>query len=140
MSPPDYGSFRAMDDLRPLRSGLAQALAEFVCKFLGRKRNCLRSPANNLREGFVDVAAGRQRRYLVAIWKLLNNGEGALADRAGRAEDGESFQRSTKSNDCNADSCLRSRLKPQSYDLSVPQHWSRQEQRVDAVKNAAVPR
>ena len=52
----------------------------------------------DLRKRFVDIAPSRQRRHPVAILKLLNNGEGALPDRAGGTENGKSFQRSAKSN------------------------------------------
>ena len=63
-----------------------------------RQRDDLRPPAHGLRKRFVDIAPSRQRRHLVALGKLLNNGEGALADGAGGTENGESFQRSAKSN------------------------------------------
>ena len=52
-----------------------------------------RTPADGLREGFVDVAAGGQRGDGVALRKLLNDGECALADGAGGTENGETFQK-----------------------------------------------
>ena len=61
-------------------------------QLFGGQRNHLRPPADSLREGFVDVAPGGQRGHLVALGKLLNDGEGALPDGAGGTENGESFQ------------------------------------------------
>jgi hypothetical protein len=55
------------------------------------QRDELWPPANGLREGFVDVAPGGQRGDRVALGKLLDDGEGALADGAGGTENGEFF-------------------------------------------------
>jgi len=44
-------------------------------------------PAEALVEGDVDVAAGGEGDDLVAVGKGLADGEGAVADGAGRAED-----------------------------------------------------
>lgn len=124
----------AVDDLRPGDSSLAEALAEIGGKLLSCHGDDLRTPANGLSESLVDVAAGGDGRYLVAIRKLLNDGQGALADGAGGTEDSEAFQRSAKSKKYNLDFALES----SSYHLSVPQHWSGQQQRVDAVKDATM--
>ena len=59
--------------------------------FVGH-RDQPRTPADSLGEGFVDIAAGGERRDRVAVGELFHDGEGALADGAGGTEDGESFQ------------------------------------------------
>ncbi len=61
-------------------------------KFFGGEGDDLRAPANGLREGLVDVAAGGEGGDGIALGELLDDGEGALADGAGGTEDGESFQ------------------------------------------------
>jgi hypothetical protein len=45
-----------------------------------------------LRESFFEIAPGGESCNRIAIRKLLNDGEGALADGAGGTENGESFQ------------------------------------------------
>ena len=72
-------------------------------------------PTEGLDEGFVDVAAGSQGGHRESLRKLLDDGQGALADGAGGTENGESFQ------------CLKNYfrgesgpLKPQVDKLSVP--------------------
>ena len=82
----------AVNDFDPGDAGLAQAGGKLAGQLFGGHRNDLRTPADGLREGFVDVAAGGQRGHGVALRKLLDDGEGALADGAGGTENGESFQ------------------------------------------------
>jgi hypothetical protein len=45
-----------------------------------------------LGEGLIDIAAAGQRCHGIAIGKLLDDGEGALADGTGGTEDGETLQ------------------------------------------------
>jgi hypothetical protein len=69
-----------------------RARGQLPGQLFGGQRNHLRPPANGLRERFVQVAPGSQRGHLIAVGKLLNDGEGALADGAGGTENGESLQ------------------------------------------------
>jgi hypothetical protein len=92
------GSCAAVDHLRSRDPSLVQALAETGGEFFCRKRDHLRPPADCLGESFVDIAAGSEGRDLVSIGKLLDDGKGALADGAGRSEDGKTFQCPAKSN------------------------------------------
>ena len=57
-------------------------------KLFGGQRNHPRPPADSLREGLVEIAACGQRGHLIAVRKLLDDGEGALADGAGGTENG----------------------------------------------------
>ena len=73
-------------------AGLLEASGKLAGQLFGGQRDQLRPPADGLRKGFVEVAPGGQRGHLVAVRKLLDDGEGALADGAGGTENGESFQ------------------------------------------------
>ena len=83
------GAFGAVDDLDAGDAGLAQPGGKLLGELFGGQRDELRPPADGLRKGFVDVAAGGQRGDGVALGKLLDDGEGALADGAGGTENGE---------------------------------------------------
>ena len=73
-------------------AGCFEAGGKLRGEFFGGQRDDLGPPADGLREGFVDVAAGGERGDLIAVRKLLDDGEGALADGAGGTENGETLQ------------------------------------------------
>ena len=75
-------------------AGLPQAAGKLAGQLFCGQRDHLRTPANGLGEGLVEVATGSERGHLIAVGELLNDGEGALADGAGGTENGESFQNS----------------------------------------------
>ncbi len=137
------GSCRAMDNFNAGDASGLEARGELARKLFCSQRDDLRTPADSLGKGFVDVAAGSQRSHRVALGKLLNDGEGALADRASGAENSESFQgissiASRLHYRANGAHCTR---KPSlAHDLRVPQHRRSQQQRIDAVEDAAMPR
>ena len=56
-------------------------------QFLGREGDDSGTPADALLEGDVDVAAGCEGDDLIAVGEGLADGEGAVADGAGGAED-----------------------------------------------------
>src|SRR5258708_11906096 len=86
------GAFNAVDNINTFNAGLAETVAELRGQFLCCQRHHLRTPAHGLCVSFFKVPAGSQRSYGVAIWKLLNDGERALSNGAGRTENGKSFQ------------------------------------------------
>jgi hypothetical protein len=45
-----------------------------------------------LGEGLIEVAAGGERGYGIAVGELFDDGESALSDGAGGTENGELFQ------------------------------------------------
>jgi len=73
-------------------AGLAKTGGKLTGEIFRGKRNKVRAPADGLRVGFVNVAAGCERGDGIAIGKLLDDGKGASADGAGGTEDGETFQ------------------------------------------------
>ena len=75
----------------PVEAGLAEAAASAAAKFFGGQRDDFGLPAQALGEGLVEVAAGGEGDDFVAVGEGFADGEGALADGAGRAEDGELF-------------------------------------------------
>ena len=60
---------------------------ECVGERLGCERDGLRTPTDALGEGDLDVGACGEGDDLVAVGEGFADGEGAMADRAGRAED-----------------------------------------------------
>ena len=66
---------------------LFEAGCEGGGELFGCERDDFGAPAETLLEGHVDVAAGGERDYLVAVGEGLADGKGAVADGAGRAED-----------------------------------------------------
>ncbi len=76
-------------------AGGGETRSQVVGQLLGGQRNELGAPADGLRKSLVDVAAGGERSYGVALRKLLNDGEGALPDGTGGTENGESFQKNS---------------------------------------------
>jgi hypothetical protein len=87
------GSGGAVDSFDSGDAGLAQARGELLGKFFRGQRSQPRTPANGLREGFVDVAACGERGDGIPVGKLLDDREGALPDGAGGTENGETFQK-----------------------------------------------
>ena len=76
----------------PVMPACRKPLCQNCGQFFSGQRDDLRPPARSLREGLIDVASCGQRGHAVALGKLLDDGESALADGAGGAENGESFQ------------------------------------------------
>ena len=77
-----------MDHFNTGDAGLAEACCEFPGQLFGSHRDTPRPPAFGLREGLVEIAACGKCGHLVAVRKLLDDGEGALADGAGGTENG----------------------------------------------------
>jgi hypothetical protein len=83
-----------MDDFDTRDPGLPEAARQIGGQLFRGHRHDLRPPSGGLSKRFVYVAACRQRGNGVALGKLLDNGEGALADGTGGPENGKSFQNS----------------------------------------------
>jgi len=82
----------SVDGLDATDAGRFEPGGEFGSQLFVSQRDQLRPPVNGLREGLVYVAPRGQRGHRVALGKLLDDGEGALADGAGGTENGEFFQ------------------------------------------------
>ena len=67
---------------------LAKARGQLCGKLFGSHGDHPRPPADSLCEGLVEIAACGERGNLIAARKLLDDGEGALADGASGTEDG----------------------------------------------------
>ncbi len=78
----------AVDDFDSGDSCGLELRCEFGCELLGGHRDQLRTPALALGEGCIDVRACGQRDRMKALRMRLAEAEGALADGAGRAEEG----------------------------------------------------
>ncbi len=81
------GAGGAVDDFDVGDASGPQACGEGRRRELPWPGRCFGAPAEALGEGDVDVAAGGERDDLVAVGKGLADGEGAVADGAGGAED-----------------------------------------------------
>jgi len=83
-----YGALGAVDDLNAGDPGGFEALAEGFGDLFSGEGDEAGAPADGLGEGLVDIVAGGEGGDLVAVWELLDDGEGALSDGAGGTEDG----------------------------------------------------
>jgi len=82
------GAGGAVDDFDPGDAFGFEAGGEGCCEGFGGEGDCFGTPALELGEGYVDVGAGGERDYLVAVGEVLADGEGTVADGAGRTQDG----------------------------------------------------
>ena len=114
-----------MNHFDPGDARLGQPSGKLISQWLGSHRNNARPPTHGLRERDLEILSSRQSRYCVSLRKLLDNGKGALADRAGRTENGESFQWLKVS-------------ESEMNNLSVPQHGRSQKERVNPVQHSSV--
>ena len=81
-----HGAGRAVDDFDAGDSGVEEARGEMGGELLGGERDDAGAPAFALGEGGIDVTPGGERDDLIAIREAFADGEGAVADGAGRAE------------------------------------------------------
>ena len=83
-----YGACSAVDDLRENGFGF-EARGKLRGEFLSGQRDNLWTPAQALCEGGIHIGTGGKRDGMKAVGVRFADAEGALANRAGRAEEGD---------------------------------------------------
>jgi len=81
-------SLGAVNDIDAGDAGLFEARGKLGSEVFSCERDDLGPPADSLGEGLVKIAPGGESGDLIAVRKLLDDGEGALADGACGTEDG----------------------------------------------------
>src|SRR5438105_2388471 len=86
-----HRSLSPVNNFHPANARMPQSLLEGIGQFFRRQRHQLWPPSDALLKRGLQIAASRKRDYLVPVRKGFADGESALADGAGRAQDGELF-------------------------------------------------